>query len=404
MAIKVLITIILTTCLTPKIIAQKIGCTDKQASNFDSTAQQNDGSCIYPMTSYQPFSLCSKMSDSLIESSGLLFYHNWFWTHNDGGNENKIYAFDSISGKIIHQTIILNKTNVDWEEITQDDSCIYIGEFGNNNGDRTDLKIYIIKKTALKLNQAIDSIDAEEIKFSYADQTSFLPANQNHDFDMEAMCILADSIHLFSKNWTDKKTRHYILPKSPGNYLLKPRENFPSGGLITSACSNKTGDIIILGGYNTTNGSCFMWMLWDYKNNQVFNGNKRKIELGNALTLGQFEASAFKNDVLYFTNEKRFTEAGLWRVNIKQWFTKNPVTNIIIQKKPPEFKVYQKEGELIVVMKKGSGFIDILNSSGMKIISHQIDKEKMTFDISLFAPGLYFVEVNGNFQKIIIEP
>ena len=36
--------------------------------------------------------------------------------------------------------------NVDWEDITQDETHIYIADFGNNNGNRTDLKIYKILK------------------------------------------------------------------------------------------------------------------------------------------------------------------------------------------------------------------------------------------------------------------
>ena len=50
-----------------------------------------------------------------------------------------------------------------------------------------------------------------------------------------------------------------------------------------------------------------MWMLWDFNGHQVFNGNKRRIELGNVLTLGQYEGTAFKTNQLYFTNEKKFT-------------------------------------------------------------------------------------------------
>ena len=78
---------------------------------------------------------------SLNESSGAIFFNNRLITHNDSGGEAKLYELDTISGIIEREVTILNATNVDWEDITQDETSIYIGDFGNNNGNRTDLKI-----------------------------------------------------------------------------------------------------------------------------------------------------------------------------------------------------------------------------------------------------------------------
>ena len=83
----------------------------------------------------------------LYESSGVIFFNNKLISHNDSGNENKLYEIDTISGEVVRTITIDNANNIDWEDIAQDASSIYIGDIGNNNGNRTDLKIYKISKT-----------------------------------------------------------------------------------------------------------------------------------------------------------------------------------------------------------------------------------------------------------------
>ena len=56
--------------------------------------------------------------------------------------------------------------NSDWEEISQDDGYIYLGDFGNNTGDRTDLHILRVEKSSLKSGKP--SIDT--IWYTYSDQ------------------------------------------------------------------------------------------------------------------------------------------------------------------------------------------------------------------------------------------
>ncbi len=378
-------------------IAQKKGCTDPQALNYDSAAKINDGTCTYAATAYLPKAVCPKLSDTMAESSGLIWYNNYFWTHNDSGNEPAIYAFDSTKGTIIHRTFIGNKTNIDWEEITQDANNIYIGEFGNNNGDRKDLKIYILKKSDIKMNRKSDTVTVSEIQFSYTDQISFTSASQNHNFDMEAMCVWQDSLHLFSKDWVDNKTRHYVLPLVPGIYSISPRETLAAGCLITSACTNAAGDKIILGGYSTSNGGCFMWMLWDFTSSNFFSGNKRQINIGSALTIGQYEGTAFKGNQIYITNEKKFTNAALWRMEIGQYFSSMKTI------KASKFIVYQKGNELMIETKSSSGTIYIYNATGVKVITHKIKQSHTALSIEQLSTGVYSVEVNGVVQKVVIE-
>ena len=73
----------------------------------------------------------------VIETSGLLFLNGKLITHNDSGDDSNLYEIDTITGNITRTVSVSNATNIDWEDIAQDDTYIYIGDFGNNNGTRT---------------------------------------------------------------------------------------------------------------------------------------------------------------------------------------------------------------------------------------------------------------------------
>lgn len=100
----------------------------------------------------------------LNESSGAIFFNDKLIIHNDSGNENKLYELDTNSRVITRTVTVTNATNVDWEDITQDNTSIYIGDIGNNNGDRNDLKIYKINKSDYLIS---NNVTAEIINLSY---------------------------------------------------------------------------------------------------------------------------------------------------------------------------------------------------------------------------------------------
>jgi len=199
------------------LIKAQQGCTDPQANNFDEAAMQNDGSCLYDDTDYTPICL-SIFQEELNECSGLQYIDNKLYAINDGGGGPQILEIDSTNGLIVRSIWVENSINIDWEDMTHDDDFLYIGDFGNNFGIRTDLKIYKIPKSEL----GSDTVNAEEITFSYADQVDFTPQNRNNDYDCEALFAFGDSLYLFSKNWVDNKTRMYVLPKSGNNISVEP--------------------------------------------------------------------------------------------------------------------------------------------------------------------------------------
>ena len=148
--------------------------------------------------SLNPEPFIPKLPAKLDENSGLIYWDGLLWTINDSGGENIIYGFD-FSGVIQKEFEIENAENNDWEEIAQDDKYIYVGDFGNNNGNREDLEILKIKKD--KLDKKSDKLKADKIKIKYADQKSYKFSMQHTEFDCEAMAEFNDHLYLFTKDW-----------------------------------------------------------------------------------------------------------------------------------------------------------------------------------------------------------
>ena len=68
------------------------------------------------------------------------------------------------------------------------------------------------------MNSENDTVVAGFILFSYPDQVSFERKLNNNNFDCEAFFYYHDSLHLFSKNWSDFKTKQYVVPSDTGTY------------------------------------------------------------------------------------------------------------------------------------------------------------------------------------------
>lgn len=161
------------------------------------------------------------LSPELSEISGIDFLNDsTIVAVNDGGNEPLLYLLD-LEGNIRNTVKVENATNTDWEDITVDDTHIYIGDIGNNQNSRKDLVIYKVN-IADVVQQ--DSVQAEKITFNYAEQTEFPPAKNGKFFDAEALAIDNDTLYLFTKNRakpTDGNCLVYKIPTTPGDYTVK---------------------------------------------------------------------------------------------------------------------------------------------------------------------------------------
>jgi hypothetical protein len=247
-------------------------------------------------------------SPDLDENSGLIFYNNNIITFNDSGGEANLYEINASTGNITRTVTITNATNVDWEDITQDASFIYIGDIGNNNGNRTDLKIYKIAKN--DYDGSDDIAVAEIISYSYADQVDFTSNPNNTNWDAEGLISYGEQLLIFSKNWVDHRVNVYSIPKTNGTHSALLESTFNTNGLITSAEISLNEDIIYLTGYSSFQAP-FMYTIHGIPNNSldVFSGIISEkisniIPIGNQVeAIALFEITPIKHR-LYISNEK----------------------------------------------------------------------------------------------------
>ena len=308
---------------------QTAGCTDSLANNYNATATLNNGSCLYNPTSYTPPVKVDPLSDTLIETSGLQWADGYLWSFNDGGGAAAIYRIDTITNAILQRVYLQGATNIDWEDIAFDGIYFYIGDFGNNaNGARTDLKIYKFPISAIPAFATnpvvqISATQIEVIHFTYSNQPQPpqpVAANST-SFDCEAMVIDGGEINLFSKDWVTLNTTHYTINSlEAGTYIAQPVDTLATAYLVTAADKAPGRNTIALLGYQNTGSALhFMHLLSGYSGGKYFNGNKRRIDLPDVLTMGQAEGLTFRNESYgYISNEKFVRTFGPYTVTIPQ--------------------------------------------------------------------------------------
>ncbi len=170
------------------------------------------------------------LPDELKEVSGWVFVNDTtLIAHNDGGNESILYVLN-LDGSIRHQTKLSGIDNVDFEDITSDGkNWLYLGDFGNNNNDRTDLAVYKLNIQEVLTREAVTG---KAIRFSYAEQKTYPAAEKERYYDAEAMAYYNDSIWIYTKCRAvpfDGKCMIYGLPTTPGTYKTKRKTYLKTG-------------------------------------------------------------------------------------------------------------------------------------------------------------------------------
>lgn len=249
-----------------------------------------------------PLRTVTAVPSNLSETSGLIITApNRLWSHNDGGNAPEIYEFDT-TGTLLRTISLTGTTNVDWEDMTQDAAGnFYIGDFGNNTNDRTNLVIYKLPHPDSIPGNAVTP---GAIHYTYPDQFAFPPADSLLNFDMEAMVAFGDSIYLFSKNRTnpwDGYCRLYRLPQDTGTYVAELIDSFYAGpgpmtnDWVAGAALSPGGKTLVLVGYP----KC--WIFSCYQGADFFGG----AHVVRTYSLRQMEAAAWRDSThLYLTDER----------------------------------------------------------------------------------------------------
>ena len=211
-----------------------------------------------------------------------------YFSFGDDGNSPTLYEINGM-GKLV-RTIEVPATNTDWESLSQDGRGTYfIGDCGNNENQRRDLKIYKFRPDSPK--------QVGTIAFTYPDQTEFPPKKKQRNFDVEASLWHDGQVYLFTKDRAqDQASKVYTVPEQPGTYTAKQVTTLAIPGQVTDAALRADGHRLVLLG----RGELFILdgNTWA----DILKATPRVISLEGA---GQTEGAVFKdNNTLLISTEK----------------------------------------------------------------------------------------------------
>ena len=211
--------------------------------------------------------------------------------------------------------------NKDWEDVCTDGETVFVGDFGNNKGNRKNLRIFTFPLSAIpKEGDAVIAVDS--ILFRFADQTNFEKRKHEHDYDCEAMFATEDNLYLLSKGWETGTTRLYRLSKTPGSQVAEVVNGFDSRGLITGADYDRENHILAIVGYVKSIWKPFMYLIYDFD------------EVGEKLPNRRFEmpqlAGAQTEGICFFDDGQCFVSAEtsptitsrVFVVDFRTWITR----------------------------------------------------------------------------------
>lgn len=318
------------------------------------------------------------------ESSGIDFNGNAsFWTHNDGFGDNRLYKVSNTG--TLTQTIIINgATNYDWEDLTHDASRtnMFIGDFGNNNCNRTNLCIYKIPYP----HSGITSTTAEAIRFSYSDQHSFPSSWLN--FDVEAFFHFNGMLYLFTK--TDGSavgyTKMYSVPDVAGTYVATLVDSFYTNDRTTSADISPDGSAMIL------LSNSHLHIFKNFSGSNFFSGTHTQVNISGSWT--QKEGVCFySNNEIYMTDEDNGSGNNLYYLSLSNYISGTTTAvaeidgiNAMVYPNPASEQIHfdlSKQFHLVNVQ--------LYDITGKMINSESFENvQQAIMDIDKYSPGIYF--------------
>lgn len=260
------------------------------------------------------FEVMATLPTQIEEGSGIeITLDNTLWAFNDNSGKERLYQFDH-AGTLLKE-LKIDVPRIDWEDITQDEAGnFYLGDFGNNDNDRRDLKIYKLTPSDLV---STDNVKPAVIHFTLEDQTQFPPTNDQQHFDIEGMFAFGNQLFLVTKDRSKPflgKTKLYQLPNTIGIHTATLLDEFKtdskkSKGAITSAdiSPDKTKVALL--------SNEVVWVFENFSGTAFFSGSVKRFDLP---VQRQMEGLVFSDDcLLLLINEKKSNQPGeLYQINI----------------------------------------------------------------------------------------
>ncbi|MBT3606202.1 MAG: hypothetical protein HN521_24290 [Candidatus Latescibacteria bacterium] len=225
------------------------------------------------------------------ESSGFVTsrqYEDVYWTLNDSGNPNVLYA-TRLDGTLIREFLVQGANNSDWEALAVDDKGqLWVGEIGNISRARTDLRVYVVP-------------EPDPFQDTIATVTAIYPYKYPaENVDAEGMFIYEGMPYIISKE-VERAVLYRFTKLDADTTLVHVlgRVGELSGGAfrITGASLSDDG---------TRLAACTYTGLWVYHADKKMSPAELiKTEPWSLTHDMSVEAAGFKGDDLILTNERR---------------------------------------------------------------------------------------------------
>ena len=331
------------------------------------------------------------------ESSGLDFNgYDSYWTHNDGYGDNRLYRVSATGA--LQQTITINGAiNNDWEDLTHDAqrNYLFIGDFGNNNCVRTNLKIFRIPYPGATTT----SVSAQAISFTYSDQSTFSSSWLN--FDVESFFHFNGSLYLFSKadGVAVGYTKMYRLPDSPGSYVATLVDSFYTNDRTTSADITADGSAMIL------MSNSHLHIFKNFTGANFFSGQHTQVNISGAWS--QKESLSFvSNNEIYMSDEDNGSGNFVYYLNLSSYIPSSSI-NAIADINETKISTYPNPAlsQVNFGFDKTCRSVNILffDIMGNVILNNTFDNTNLVnVDVVAMARGIYFYKifVDGKQSKV----
>ena len=330
------------------------------------------------------------------ESSGLVFLNDTIYSINDSGNTPAIHAMRASDGGHVHSWTVSNAQNQDWEALTQSSTHLFIADVGNNMGNRTTLDIYVVPKE--ELNTTNTGLSSHKQSFKLAGQPSTGLQMNAHNFDCEALFYWQDSLHLFSKNWENLWTKHYVLPATwQDTLVVSPQDSFDVNGLITDAAIDPALQRMYLLGYKKEPSGLYSSFMYRFEQQgaSFFDGAYQRIELGSTLSLAQTEGICISGAAQGFISGEKITSILTIAPKLHQ-FDFSTLAIVSVSDTP---LIYFHAHTLYIPQELLKEF-KLIDTSGRIVIDWQLDKNHQ--DLGRLKPGSYFL-IGPNYRRTWVK-
>lgn len=178
---------------------------------FESTFQERELDLADQFTSVGE----SLGASTLIEASGLIYSRKnpgYLWSHQDKGNDNRIFLLDSKTGKTVASYRLTGMQNRDWEDIEIGPGpeagvdYIYLGDVGDNDQVYSEYTIYRFEEPLFEEGHR-GNINDLEIAF---DKIIFNYPDKSHD--VEALMVDPETKDIYLATKRDFWAMLFVAP------------------------------------------------------------------------------------------------------------------------------------------------------------------------------------------------